>query len=587
MNAEKHLMIFHVGPVQEFILTARRSRDLWFGSWLLSELSKSVALEIAQRNNGIECLIFPAPQNLDELHSKNFQSPNKVIAVVGQQPEELAKAVREVLLKRLRGIREDAFQEIGKNFDRVTADCQVDDLPEFYWVACPVNENYGQALKCAEALMATRKATRDFMPVSWGSQVPKSSLDGQRESVIPQGAYTLKEEELRKRYGVRPGEQLCGVGLLKRRGGRKEGDSFLSTSHIAALPLLNKLINQAATDKYFNELKSLGISSDVFGTSRGDHPVFGNNDGQLLYEDRLKDFVSEKDLEQAKKALRSFLKQALDGKKPIPYYALLQADGDNIGKIIDQYSKTDAEHRKFSKQLSCFAAKVGDIVEKHEGSLVYSGGDDVLAFVPLHTVLACARCLADEFYKRLTDFKVKVNEGEKDVSPTLSVGIAVVHHLEPLSDALVLVRQAEKTAKAITGKNALAVTVSKRSGVDRTVKGRWDEKFYQRLTYLIRLHRQDAISGSAAYELRELALQLKVPDKVTEETKENFQEIARIEAVRILQRKKAQQGHQPIADADLQKLKEYTEQLSIEQLAEELIIARLFAEAMDQAGEVL
>jgi CRISPR-associated protein Cmr2 len=34
-----YLMIIGIGPVQEFIASARRSRDLWFGSWLLSELS--------------------------------------------------------------------------------------------------------------------------------------------------------------------------------------------------------------------------------------------------------------------------------------------------------------------------------------------------------------------------------------------------------------------------------------------------------------------------------------------------------------------------------------------------------------------
>ncbi len=42
-----HLIEIHIGPVQDFIAAARRSRDLWFGSWLLSELSKAVAKAIA------------------------------------------------------------------------------------------------------------------------------------------------------------------------------------------------------------------------------------------------------------------------------------------------------------------------------------------------------------------------------------------------------------------------------------------------------------------------------------------------------------------------------------------------------------
>lgn len=39
--ATQYLMAFAIGPVQEFIASARRSRDLWFGSWLLSEMSSA------------------------------------------------------------------------------------------------------------------------------------------------------------------------------------------------------------------------------------------------------------------------------------------------------------------------------------------------------------------------------------------------------------------------------------------------------------------------------------------------------------------------------------------------------------------
>ena len=51
-----HLLQINLGPVQGFIATARRSRDLWFGSYILSELSKAVAL--ALHTQGAK-LIFP------------------------------------------------------------------------------------------------------------------------------------------------------------------------------------------------------------------------------------------------------------------------------------------------------------------------------------------------------------------------------------------------------------------------------------------------------------------------------------------------------------------------------------------------
>ncbi len=42
------LFIATIGPVQPFIASARRTRDLYVGSTLLSELSKAAAKEIAK-----------------------------------------------------------------------------------------------------------------------------------------------------------------------------------------------------------------------------------------------------------------------------------------------------------------------------------------------------------------------------------------------------------------------------------------------------------------------------------------------------------------------------------------------------------
>ena len=59
----KYLFQVSIGPVQDFIASARRTRDLKFGSELLSELSKAAAKQISEKC-GIESLIFPAPANL-------------------------------------------------------------------------------------------------------------------------------------------------------------------------------------------------------------------------------------------------------------------------------------------------------------------------------------------------------------------------------------------------------------------------------------------------------------------------------------------------------------------------------------------
>ena len=578
-------MIFHVGPVQEFIATARRSRDLWFGSWLLSELAKAAALEVVQQNGkDVTCLVFPAPADFSELQSEEFSVPNKVLARANQVPAELAGAVREAILKRLGEIHDDAYRRIGGRFDIAVSRRQVEAFPEFFWASCSLSDGYQWARKCAEAVLNARKVTRDFAPLTWGSDAPKCSLDGGRESVIPGDVYhRMSEDELRENYGVRRGEHLCGVCLLKRHGTRGKEEHFFSTSHIAALPLLDRLTDRhrPLVDKYIGKLRALGIPPDALDTVRTPHPVFGHHDGQLLFEERLREFFEADDrLKAAREALRGFLKEAFDGQKPPPYYALLLADGDHMGSVIAA-QETPEKHRKLSRAQSRFAREARGIVHRHRGSLIYSGGDDVLALVPLHTVLECTRCLSVTFRERLAEFRVR--EGEKEIAPTLSAGIVVAHHLAPLSDVLELARAAEKAAKSVQGKNALAVTLSKRSGVERTVKGAWGV-LDGRLEWLIALHRTEAIPDGAAYELRDLARRLEPPD---EELRATLREAARAEAMRILRRKKARRGVELVSERVLKKLEELLNKFSFEelrQLADELVIAREFAAAMDLAG---
>src|SRR5205814_1126893 len=98
---------------------------------------------------------------------------------------------------------------------------------------------------------AARKNTRNFAPVTWGDNQPKSSIDGQLESVIPEYEYPsrrvsetekfTKIHQLYKKYGAGPAERLSGVDLLKRHGTTILGSAFPSTSHIATLSFLQRL----------------------------------------------------------------------------------------------------------------------------------------------------------------------------------------------------------------------------------------------------------------------------------------------------------------------------------------------------------
>ncbi len=271
-----------------------------------------------------------------------------------------------------------------------------------------------------------------------------------------------------------------------------------------------------------------------------------------------------------------------------------------MGKVIDS-QLTEGRHRELSQQLATFAGGVRKIVEQdHRGALVYAGGDDVLAFLPVDTVLACAKQLHKTFAEQVGDGAFVSEEG---TFPTLSVGVAICHHLEPLSEALVLVRRAEQAAKHVrnaTGeivKNGLAIAVEKRSGEPQMIAGHWSDAFYERLEQLITLMRDSELSAGAPYELRDLIERLDEPKQLNLEDQTRHRAVAE-EAARIIERKRGQHGDKQMDEDTLNKVRTWLglpekrdgkliiseggdryreQQLTVRQLADELIVTREFA----------
>ena len=590
------LMIISIGPVQEFIASARRSRDFWYGSWLLSELSRTAARSLLEKcGNDLDVLIFPKPADLHDLEPTEpgrvaregaLGIANKVVAILPDHLADvawLAKEIEGAVRQRLRSLAKAVFDAVGDGNlnSRALAEAQVEDLVEFYWAAQPLApelSNYAAVRAYLEALLAARKATRNFRQIesSDDRSQPKSSLDGIRESVIPEDAYTMHDsaQQLYNRYGAGAAERLSGVDLLKRKGSADA--HFPSTSHIAALPFL-KRVHSLGLDigtplkTLLTALRKKGVHPEEVRVRHNFVLSDGSTqyDASLLYASRLiEDVETEAERREAVKLLDHFYTTLDAGARPQPYYALLRADGDRMGMTIDALTEPQ-QHAAISAALNGFAAQVDGIVSKHEGTAVYSGGDDVLAFLPLHTVLACASALAEMFAAALAGFKTR--DGH---SPTLSVGVAVTHHIEPMSEALLLSLAAERAAKGVDGKDGLAVIVSKRSGVDRLVVGP-RKSLGPRLDQIVALHKANAIPDGAAYQVEDMLVRLGREPAA--------QAALRFEAKRILGRKPSLR--RPNAEANLRAFLAQLDDptVSLDEFVNELVITRLFADVMHLA----
>jgi CRISPR-associated protein Cmr2 len=95
---------------------------------------------------------------------------------------------------------------------------------------------------------------------------------------------------------------------------------------------------------------------------------------------------------------RAVCSDALEGHitPPSKYFAVLKMDGDRMGAFFA--GSTEECAQELSQRLSQFAYEQAPaLVERHAGRLVYTGGDDAMALLPLLEVLPCARDLQEAF----------------------------------------------------------------------------------------------------------------------------------------------------------------------------------------------
>ena len=490
----RSLLAISIGPVQDFISAARRTRDLWFGSHVLSEISKAAALAL-----GADRLIFPNPKAVIQPESR---VANVILAHLpaGVDPATAAEAARFQAQKCWLAFAKQAFDIAEKYIDRRRAEEQVQDVVEFYWASVPLpsEEAYGDARRRVMRLLAGRKMCRDF--TKWdGERLPKSSLDGARETVfrkIDDAEAKRRNEELR----LTSKEQLDAVGLIKRlAAGRKQ---YPSVSRIAADPWLRGAAVCAGEllGKVRAECLKLRKVTQIDGTRYPQYRDFPF-EGTAVYRNRYKDLWGDAEKQPPEfDPLASAVKTLADacGGPPDPYLAILRADGDRMGKVISGISRWE-EHRSISGKLGEFAGEAARIVADHFGCLVYSGGDDVLAFVPADLCLQCARQLHDAFDRLLKP------HATTDAAPSLSVGIAIGHSMEPLEDLLYYAREAEEAAKG-KERDGLAVHLHTRGGAPIRIRDQWSNGPDAELESLIRMHNAGQIPDKAGYDLRELGM---------------------------------------------------------------------------------
>ncbi len=486
----KYHLSFTIGPVQGFVGQARRTRDLWAGSWLLSYLAESAL--VAAENAGGQAIIPHRPESVrGTVTSKQTVTggiPNRFECAFDSREEAVkaGEAAQEAFTEawqKVAGAVWDEFVGPVAAQGNGTADIWNRQVANFWETSWVVAQPEGGDTTIGR-LHAARKAFRN-VPATEEAGV-KCSLMGTLQEIS--GHYGDRQKAFWESFktgahDLRDGERLCAIALIKRLFPRviekaagadisddlRKQMSWPSLAFFSAIPWLKKVGDKAVDDaKAYIQEALAATSAQGDGIGRSEQQAAHAAQLSWAYVDAPAWFIgalrnNDWDLEpQARdnliKALGKLYEKVPAG--PFPFYTLLVMDGDSMGALLGRLG----EPSKLSESLGRFASGVDSIVRAHGGHTVYAGGDDVLALLPAKGALPAAMELAAKYAACFP----RIEEA------TLSGAIVYAHWKQPMQQVVGLGhRLLDERAKHETGRDALAIGITQGSGLNALWSAPW------------------------------------------------------------------------------------------------------------------
>lgn len=492
---------FTIGPVQGFVAQARRTRDFWAGSFLLSWLAGVAMAEIRRQGGTIQ---FPVPPDdyLDWIvlgtgHGEPPRQgaiPNRFKAVQAQVPTDFkGDLVVQSVLQAWGALADHVWSQDGLDDVLQSNSCQATrqiwdrqhrGFWDISWVIAPENAD--------PSLMDQRKNWRVHHPPNEPG-VKCMVMDGWQELSGSQrpgqgGDAFWYEVRKGKETDIGPKEQLCALAYVKRRFARHFQHfkatlphgltvhgwpletGMPSVSYMAAVHWLEQVVQAATPEQAWlllDAAREVAPSQDEWDTripclqnavgrwtGQNDKRRLLSLDASVFFE-HVQENPNAHGLEPQAIAnlqheMRLFFKAHPEiDPRPTPFYAILLMDGDSLGGHM---SKRENQ-KPISDALNTFTSLVPKIIGDHNGMLIYAGGDDVLAVLPLEDAMRCAAAVREAYLDCFS---------ESTIPTTISAAIEFAHVKMPLGKVLADAHQLlDNIAKDGAGRDAVAVRVWK------------------------------------------------------------------------------------------------------------------------------
>lgn len=439
---------FTIGPIYEVLSSARKTKELWFGSYFFSWFMESI-IEKLSKNTDIFFIspyveTLPVPDIIGKYHDRfiigSILDKDELFKVIDSATQDtlnyFIKLIESTVTTADGGYIDGAGKEtvrnilswyIQRNFvvlDKTVIDeskvtrlinSYLDSMEENRNLETGINNNTCFSCKTLPAVIRSK---------IWVKEPGKTESEQMEKNLSPLcflKYHSLTNDEVLKKIG--------------------KDNKFKYPS----------VLDISATDLLIDEVKTK-LESNF-------------KDEDYEYDDIVKIY---KEVKGDTEEVNSFVKNHY-----FEYFVIIQADGDNLGKVLDKFKNPCDVPKNFSEPLFRFADNAEKIIRQFKGWPVYIGGDDILAFTPVafkddnektRTVID----LADELSKTYRNIL-----GENNPDTTLSMGVNISYYKFPLSRALKNAIEELNKAKD-GGKNSLALLFTKHSGHQEEFKFRFN-----------------------------------------------------------------------------------------------------------------
>ncbi len=592
------MAVFSITPVQDYISNARKLRDFWTGSILLSWLAFEGIRWVCE-NLGPDHILYPSlidqplineyldiEKKISGINSMNkirdiASFPNKFLFLLPfEKTEEITDKIKkhikkqwveictlceELVVKKIPLIKEEEKNHIHEMFER-----QCHNYFDFSWASTrlltkedldeaskilpePMYENQKEVVKIFNKIIEGKNYDESGTGLLYSVShslvqsslaASKSVKTSSRDEETGEKCHQCREFEIlhctkynnqiraseykenienfwhdfKMKWKREPdfkentNEKLCSLCMIKRILYRvfensdyenhvlyrtfQNQESYPSTTEMSLYNYFMKNNIESASEKRKIAQNLHDSDADIL-TGFKQPEIKDRYYAVLLMDgDKMGNLVNGSTIDSTwQSILHPVIKERLENPK------FLKIFRENWKEIFDKHPQrllTPSIHAAISESLGDFSIYgVSSIIKKYKGKLIYAGGDDVCAVLPVNMAVDAAMEIRN-YYNSYFNF-IKSNNDSYNFTPlsesfkpsagklslclgngekiSISAGILICHHKENLTEMIKRSHYLlDKIAKDKAGRNVCAVELRKRSGGSRFFVSKWDDK---------------------------------------------------------------------------------------------------------------